>query len=148
MITYTIYVGIQYFPMQFTVRCLTLIATCDVSNENRHVSNNWSFPQRKYGIYLYWLWKSLNLNLRYLPHLQLKITVKVVRGQKPRRTKAPKDRSPAILSARTEAPRSFKTYSLHFIIYFDHIFPIQQKLNKLCHTFGTMSINKACPQSD
>ena len=26
-------------------------------------------------------------------------------GQKPRRTKAPKDRSPAILAARTEAPR-------------------------------------------
>ena len=31
--------------------------------------------------------------------------IRLVLGQKPRRTKAPKDRSPAILAARTEAPR-------------------------------------------
>ena len=33
-----------------------------------------------------------------------------VRGQKPRRTKATKDRSPVILSARTETQRYLKTY--------------------------------------
>ena len=31
--------------------------------------------------------------------------VSTILGQKPRRTKAPKDRSPTILAARTEAPR-------------------------------------------
>ena len=34
-------------------------------------------------------------------------------GQKPRRTKAPKDRSPAIFVARTEAPRLKNIYFKH-----------------------------------
>ena len=39
----------------------------------------------------------------------------MVLGQKPRRTKAPKDRSPALLAARTEAPRFEKKYIFAFL---------------------------------
>ena len=65
-----------------------------------------------------------------------------VYGQKPRRTKAPKDRRSAILSARTETRDTFKQI-FHSLSNINHtFFPIKQKLNKRSHIFCMMPLTK------
>ena len=75
VITYTIYRGISMLSHVFHSTLFgtypylrresplaTIIAPSDVSN-------NWSFPQRKYSIYLDWFCKSLKCNHKFLKSL-------------------------------------------------------------------------------